>query len=94
MSKKNKLFNTKVIHSGHKEDKETGAVMPPIHLSSTYKQNTTPATKMIQQRFAIIQFLICVINYPLIPCRSHYRRLLGEYSIISLTMVIRTSLIV
>ena len=53
--------------------------------------------KMIQKRFAIIQFLICQlqqINYPLIPCRSHYRRLLGEYSIISLTMVIRTSLIV
>ena len=40
MSKKNKLFNTKVIHSGHKEDAETGAVMPPIHLSSTFKQNS------------------------------------------------------
>ena len=41
MIKKNKLFNTKVIHSGHKEDKETGAVMPPIHLSSTFKQKST-----------------------------------------------------
>ena len=41
MSKnKNKLFNTKVIHSGHKEDKETGAVMPPIHLSSIFKQKS------------------------------------------------------
>lgn len=40
MSKNNKLFNTKVIHSGHKEDKETGAVMPPIHLSSTFKQKS------------------------------------------------------
>ena len=40
MSKKNKFFNTKVIHSGHKEDKETGAVMPPIHLSSTFKQKS------------------------------------------------------
>jgi cystathionine beta-lyase/cystathionine gamma-synthase len=33
-----KKFNTKVIHSGHGPDKETGSVMPPIHLSSTYKQ--------------------------------------------------------
>jgi Cystathionine beta-lyases/cystathionine gamma-synthases len=33
-----KKFNTKVIHSGHGPDKETGAVMPPIHLSSTFKQ--------------------------------------------------------
>ena len=40
MSQKNKLFNTKVIHSGHQEDKETGAVMPPIHLSSTFKQKS------------------------------------------------------
>ena len=40
MSKKNKLFNTKVLHRGHKEDNETGAVMPPIHLSSTYKQKS------------------------------------------------------
>tara|TARA_B100000579_G_scaffold437484_1_gene467019 strand:+ start:3056 stop:4195 length:1140 start_codon:yes stop_codon:yes gene_type:complete len=35
-----KRFNTKVIHSGHGSDKETGAVMPPIHLSSTFKQAT------------------------------------------------------
>jgi len=34
-----KKFNTKVIHSGHGFDNETGAVMPPIHLSSTFKQN-------------------------------------------------------
>ncbi len=40
MSKKKKLFNTKVIHSGHKENLETGAVMPPIHLSSTFKQKS------------------------------------------------------
>ena len=40
MTQKKKLFNTKVIHSGHKEDKETGAVMPPIHLSSTFKQKS------------------------------------------------------
>ncbi len=34
-----KKFNTKVIHSGHGSDNETGAVMPPIYLSSTFKQN-------------------------------------------------------
>ncbi len=34
-----KKFNTKVIHSGHGSDNDTGAVMPPIHLSSTFKQN-------------------------------------------------------
>ena len=34
-----KKFSTKVIHSGHGPDNETGAVMPPIHLSSTFKQN-------------------------------------------------------
>ena len=40
MDKIKKLFNTKVIHAGHKEDKETGSVMPPIHLSSTFKQKS------------------------------------------------------
>ena len=33
-------FNSKVIHSGHGSDSETGAVMPPIHLSSTFKQSS------------------------------------------------------
>ena len=40
MNEIKKLFNTKVIHAGHKEDKETGSVMPPIHLSSTFKQKS------------------------------------------------------
>jgi len=40
MSEKKNSFNTKVIHGGHKEDKETGSVMPPIHLSSTFKQKS------------------------------------------------------
>ena len=38
--KKLKKFNSKVIHSGHSSDPNTGAVMPPIHLSSTFKQET------------------------------------------------------
>ena len=40
MIKNKNLFDTKVIHAGHKEDAETGAVMPPIHLSSTFKQKS------------------------------------------------------
>ena len=40
MDTKDKRFNSKVIHSGHGADKETGAVMPPIHLSSTFKQKS------------------------------------------------------
>ena len=40
MNKIKNLFNTKVIHAGNKEDKETGSVMPPIHLSSTFKQKS------------------------------------------------------
>ncbi|MAV83167.1 MAG: cystathionine gamma-synthase [Pelagibacteraceae bacterium] len=35
---KNKKFNTKVIHSGHGADEASGSVMPPINLSSTFKQ--------------------------------------------------------
>ena len=36
---KNK-FNSKVIHGGHGADQESGAVMPPITLSSTFKQKS------------------------------------------------------
>ena len=41
MKTKDKKFNSKVIHSGHGADETTGAVMPPIHLSSTFTQNST-----------------------------------------------------
>ena len=34
-NKKNK-FNSKVIHGGHGADQTSGAVMPPISLSSTF----------------------------------------------------------
>ncbi len=40
MNTKDKKFNSKVIHSGHGADETTGAVMPPIHLSSTFKQKS------------------------------------------------------
>lgn len=32
-------FNTRAVHSGQHPDDTTGAVIPPIHLSSTYKQD-------------------------------------------------------
>ena len=38
-NKKNK-FNSKVIHGGNGADQESGAVMPPITLSSTFKQKS------------------------------------------------------
>ena len=37
---KNKKFNSKVIHGGHGADQSSGSVMPPIFLSSTFKQNS------------------------------------------------------
>ncbi len=40
MDTKDRKFNSKVIHSGHGADETTGAVMPPIHLSSTFKQKS------------------------------------------------------
>jgi len=32
-------FSTKAIHIGQEPDKETGAVVPPIYLTSTYQQD-------------------------------------------------------
>ena len=40
MNKKIKKFNSKVIHGGHNSDQLSGAVMPPINLASTFKQNS------------------------------------------------------
>ena len=31
-------FSTKAIHVGQEPDKETGAMIPPVYLTSTYKQ--------------------------------------------------------
>ena len=40
MSKKTKWgFSTKSIHIGNDADKELGSVAPPIHLTSTFKQD-------------------------------------------------------
>ena len=40
MNKKIKKFDSKVIHGGHGSDELSGAVMPPITLSSTFKQSS------------------------------------------------------
>lgn len=32
-------FNTRAVHSGQTPDETTGAVIPPLHLSSTFKQD-------------------------------------------------------
>ena len=42
---KNKNFNTKAIHVGNAPDKETGAVISPIHLSSTFEQKEVAVHK-------------------------------------------------
>ena len=39
MNKKDR-FQTRAIHIGNKPDKETGAVSPPIHLTSTFEQES------------------------------------------------------
>ena len=39
MNEKDK-FQTRAIHIGNKPDKETGAVSPPIHLTSTFEQES------------------------------------------------------
>ncbi|MFT4592639.1 MAG: cystathionine gamma-lyase, partial [Phycisphaerales bacterium] len=40
MNKKNQHFDSKVIHAGQSFEPVTGAVMPPIFLTSTYVQES------------------------------------------------------
>lgn len=40
LAKTNYNLETKMIHAGQKPDESTGAIMPPIHLSSTFAQST------------------------------------------------------
>ena len=47
---KNRNFNTKAIHVGNDPDKENGAVTPPIHFSSTFKQDEVVFTKAMTIR--------------------------------------------
>ena len=55
MDTKNKKFNSKVIHSGHGADKETGAVMPLFiyHLHSD--KNLQVILDMNMQELEILQ---------------------------------------
>ena len=67
MNTKGKKFNSKVIHSGHGADEATGAVMPPIHLSSTFKQKSPGNFKYEYARTAnptrdVLEKLLCEIE--------------------------------
>ena len=67
MNTKDKKFNSKVIHSGHGADEATGAVMPPIHLSSTFKQKSPGDFKYEYARTAnptrdVLEKLLCEIE--------------------------------
>ncbi len=67
MNTKGKKFNSKVIHSGHGADEATGAVMPPIHLSSTFKQKSPGDFKYEYARTAnptrdVLEKLLCEIE--------------------------------
>ena len=67
MNKKEKKFNSKVIHSGHGADEATGAVMPPIHLSSTFKQKSPGNFKYEYARTGnptrdVLEKLLCEIE--------------------------------
>lgn len=39
-------FNTRVIHAGSEANEETGAVIPPISLATTYKQTAVGVHKV------------------------------------------------
>ena len=67
MNTKDKKFNSKVIHSGHGADEATGAVMPPIHLSSTFKQKSPGDFRYEYARTAnptrdVLEKLLCEIE--------------------------------
>ena len=38
-------FETKVVHAGWEPDAETGSVVPPIQMSSTFKQDAVGQTR-------------------------------------------------
>jgi cystathionine gamma-synthase len=38
-------FETLAIHAGQEPDPTTGAVMPPVYLTSTYKQDAVGQTR-------------------------------------------------
>lgn len=46
-------FGTRAIHAGSEANEETGAVIPPISLSTTYKQNGVGIHKVRPQNGGI-----------------------------------------
>ena len=74
---KNKNFNTKAIHVGNHPDKETGAVISPLHFSSTFKQDgvgvhrglimqeqETLQEKDLKKTFLLWRMLVMGLRFP------------------------------
>ena len=66
--KNNLKFRTRAIHSGNKADAETGAVIPALNLTSTFKQSSVgvnngfdysragnPTTKKYEENIASLE---------------------------------------
>ena len=47
-------FQTRAIHAGNEPDKETGAVVAPIHLTSTYQQEGVGLNKGFDYSLSLI----------------------------------------
>lgn len=61
-------FATKAIHSGYSPDKETGAIMPPIYMTSTYVQDAPGEsrgyeyTRAHNPNFTILEELLAALE--------------------------------
>ena len=56
-------FSTRAIHVGSEPNPETGAVVPPISLATTYKQDAIGIHKVLPCFKAIVQNLTCVQGF-------------------------------
>ena len=68
-SSKNQGFNTRAVHAGQAFEPRTGAVVPPVHFSSTYAQDgigglrdgyeygrgTNPTRDSLQEQLAALE---------------------------------------
>ena len=56
-------FGTRAIHVGSEPSEETGAVIPAISLSTTYKQNGVGKHKVCQKKLYPYIFSMLTISY-------------------------------
>ena len=56
-------FGTRAIHVGSEPNPETGAVIPPISLSTTYKQDGVGNHKVSAHIFSAVYFLYYIYIY-------------------------------